>query len=62
MRPRAERSESEMGQEGGGKVGTSQSQSTYKKGHMTYKHLTNSDEEVIVDFVKDHEELYDKQF
>ena len=40
-------------------MGTSQSQSLHKKGHrMTF--LTDSDEEAIVDFVKDHEELYDK--
>ena len=36
------------------------SQSRYKKGHMTNIYLTGSDEEAIVDFVKDHEELYDK--
>ena len=30
----------------------------YKKGHMTNIHFT--DKEAIVDFVKDHEELYDK--
>ena len=27
---------------------------------MTNIYLTDSDEEAIVDFVKDHEELYDK--
>ena len=36
------------------------SQSCYKKGHMTNIHLTVSDEEAIVDFVKDHDELYYK--
>ena len=47
-----------MDTEGGGETGTSPSQSRYKKGHMTNIHLTDSDEEAIVDFVK--EELYDK--
>ena len=32
----------------------------HKKGHMTNIYLTDSDEEAIVDLVKDHEELYDK--
>ena len=32
----------------------------YKKGHMTYIYLTDSDEEAIVDFVKDHKELNNK--
>ena len=32
----------------------------YKKGHMTNVYLTDSDTEAIVDFVKDHEELYNK--
>ena len=36
------------------------SQSRYKKGHMTNIYLTDSDEKEFVDFVKDHEELYDK--
>ena len=31
-----------------------------KEGHMTNIYLTDSDEEAIVDFVKDHEELYEK--
>ena len=39
-------------------MGTSQSQC--KKGHMTNIYLIDSDEEAIVDFVKDHKELYDK--
>ena len=59
-RPRTERSDSEMDTEGGGEVGTSQSQSRFKKGHMTSIYLTDSDEEAIVDFLKDHEELHDK--
>ena len=29
---------------------------------MTNIYLTDSDEETIVDFVKDHEELYDKTY
>ena len=33
-------------------------QSHYKKDHMTNIYLT--DKEAIVDFVKDHEEFYDK--
>ena len=32
-----------------------------RKGHMTDIYLTGSDEEAIVDFVKDHKELYDKK-
>ena len=32
----------------------------YKKGYMTNIYLTDSDEEAIVDLVKDHKELYDK--
>ena len=46
-----------MDTEDGGEVGTSQSH--MKKGHMTSIYLTDSDEEAIVDFVKDHQELYD---
>ena len=34
--------------------------SARKKGHMANICLTDSDEEAIVDFVKDHGELYDK--
>ena len=59
-RARTERSESEMETRGGGEWGISQFQSRRKKGHMTNIYLTLSDEEVIVDFVKDHEELFDK--
>ena len=55
-RARAEKSDTEI--EAGGEAGTSQSQ--YKEGHMTNIYLMYSDEEDIVDFVKDHEELYDK--
>ena len=36
------------------------SQSRYKKGHMTNVYLTDSDQEAIVDFMKDQEELYNK--
>ena len=58
IRPRTERSE--MNTEGGGETGTStQFQSRCKKGHMTNIYLTDSDKEVIVYFVKDHE-LYGK--
>ena len=58
--PRTERSDTEMDTEGGGEAGTSQSQARHKKGQMTKNYLTDSDEEAIVDFVKDHEELYNK--
>ena len=51
-RPRSEKSDIEAG----GEVGPSQVR--YKKGHMTNIYLTDSDEEAIVDFVKDHEDLY----
>ena len=51
--PRTERSETET-EAAGGEVGPSQL--CYKKGHMTNIYLTDSDEETIVDFVKDHEE------
>ena len=57
-RPRTEKSE--MDTEGGGEAGTSQSQSKHMKGHMANIYLTDSDEGAIIDFVKDHEELYDK--
>ena len=39
-------------------AGISQSESRHKKGHMTNIYLIDSDEEAIVDFVKDHKELY----
>ena len=35
-------------------------QSRHKKGNRTNTYLTESDEEIIVDFVKDHEDLYSK--
>ena len=41
-------------------AGTYQSHSRHKKGHMTNIYLMDSDEEAVVDFVKDHEELFDK--
>ena len=44
----------------GRELGTSQSHSRHKKRHMTNIYLKDSDKETIVDFVKDHEELYDK--
>ena len=54
-RPRTERSDAETA---GREVGPLQSH--YKKGHLTNIYLTDSDEEAIVDFVKDHEEFYNK--
>ena len=57
---RTEWSESEMDRAGGGEAGTSQLQFRCKKGHMANIYLTDSEEETIVDFVKDHEELYYK--
>ena len=59
-RRRTERNESEMDTEGGEEASTSHLQPRCKKGHTSYIYLTHSDEEAIVDFVKDHEELYDK--
>ena len=42
-------------------TGISQSShSQYQKEHMINIYLTDSDVEAAVDFVKDHEELYDK--
>ena len=52
------KSDSEMDTEVRGEAGISQFR--HKKGHMRNISLTDSDEEAIVDFVKDHEELYDK--
>ena len=57
---RTERSDTEMDTEGEEEAGTSQLHSRQKKGHMTNIYPTDSDEEAIVDFLKDHEELYDK--
>ena len=50
----------EMDTDGGGEAGSSQSHSRHKNGHMTNICLIDSDEEAIVDFLKDHKELYDK--
>ena len=48
-----------MDRDGGGEDNTStECQFRCKKGHMTKIYSTESDEEAIVDFVKDHE-LYD---
>ena len=47
-----------MDTEAGGEANTSQSR--HKKGHMMNIYLTASDDEAIVDFVKDHEALYNK--
>ena len=49
-----------MDTEGGGEVGTSQLQSKHKMGHMTNIYLMDSNEEAVVDFVKNQEELYYK--
>ena len=57
---RTDKRDTEMDTETGGEGGTSQSHSRHKKGHMTKIYLKDSDEEVIVDCVKDHEELYNK--
>ena len=59
-RPRTEKNDSEMDTEGGGEAKTSHSQYRHKKGYMTNIYLTDSDEEAIVDSVKDHEEHYNK--
>ena len=56
-RPRTERSDTET-EAARGEVGPSQSHC--KKGHMTNIYLTDSDEEAIVDFAKDHKELYNE--
>ena len=55
-RPRTERSDTER-EAAGGEAGPSQSHC--KKGHMTNLYLTDSDK-AIMDFVQDHEEMYDK--
>ena len=55
-----DKSDRQMDTEGGEEMGTSQSFSTHKKGHMTDIYLTDSNEEAIVDVLKDHKELYDK--
>ena len=61
-RPRTERSESEMDTECGGEGSqtSTKCQSRCKKGHIVNIYLTDLDEEAIVDFVNDHEELCDK--
>ena len=46
----------QMDTEAGAEAATSQSHSRHKKGHMTNIYLTDSDEEAMVDFMKDHEE------
>ena len=61
MRPRTERSESEIPTEGGRDASTStEFQSRHKKEHMMNIYETDADEEAIVDFLKDHGELYNK--
>ena len=49
-----------MNTEAGGEVGIFQSQPRFKKGHTMNIYLTDSDEQAIVDFVKDYEKLYRK--
>ena len=46
--------------EAGGEAGKSQLHSRHKKGHMTNIYLTSYDKEAIVNFLKDHKELYNK--
>ena len=53
--PRTERSDTETDAAGG-----EEGPSRYKQGHMTNVYLTDSDEEAIVDFVKEYKELYEK--
>ena len=53
-----DKSDTEIDTEGVGEVSTSQSQSRYM--HMPNICLTDLEEEAIVNFVKDHKELYDK--
>ena len=55
-RPRTEISDIET--KAGGEVAASQSR--YKNWHITNVYLTDSDEEAIVDFLKDHKELHNK--
>ena len=59
-RERTDGNDTEMDTEGREEAGTSQTHSRHKKGHMTNIYLTDSGKEAIVDFVSDHEELYDK--
>ena len=56
-RPRTEKSGTETEVVGGQ---ARPPQSRYKKGHITNINLTDFEEEAIVEFVKDQEELYDK--
>ena len=57
---RTDINDTEIDTDAGGEAGTSQSYSRHKKRHMTNIYLTDSEEEEIVDFVKDHKELYNK--
>ena len=54
--------EMDMCTEAGGEAGTSQSHSRHKKGRMTNIYLMDSDKEVIVAFVKDQKEMYNKTY
>ena len=61
-RQRTERNESNIDTEDGGEASqrSIQSQSRHKEGHMRNLYLTDSDKKTVVDFVEDHEELYNK--
>ena len=61
-RRRNDLSESKMDTDGGGdsRQRATDRQSSSKKGHLMNIYLTDSDEETVVDSVKDHKELYDK--
>ena len=45
-----------LGRKGEGEVGTSQSHSRKRKGHMTNFYFTDSNEEAVGDSMKDHKE------
>ena len=55
---RTNRNKTKMDTETGGDA--SMLHSRQKKGHMTNMYLMDSDDETIVDFAKDHKDLYDK--
>ena len=57
---RTDRSDTDLDTEGGGGVSTFQSHSRNKNGDLTNIYLTDSDEEVIVKFFRNNEELYNK--
>ena len=57
---RTGRSDTETDTDGGGEAGIFELQCRHKKGHMASIYVIDLDEQAIVDFVMDHEELYDK--